>query len=108
MKHNKVSSSGGSGGKLTTPPDQTGDRAVRAGTKSINNREPSRQDWQPRGATDQLRQERGEKETEIYKARLQSQPQGPKAGPARPQTHEPTCMHSDTCTYTEQLKYMGH
>lgn len=34
---------------------------MQAGTKSINNRDPSRQDWQPRGATDQLRQERRKK-----------------------------------------------
>lgn len=34
---------------------------MQAGTESINNRDPSRKDWQPRGATDQLRQERRKK-----------------------------------------------
>lgn len=47
--------------RLTTPPAQTGDRALQAGTESINNRAPSRQDWQLQEATNQLRQERRSK-----------------------------------------------
>lgn len=80
---------------------------MQAGTKSINNRDPSRQDWQPQGAMDQLRQER-RKQRQIRKARLQSQPRGPTAEPAEPQTHEPKHMYAITHTYTQQPKPMGH
>lgn len=45
-------------GSTLTAPGQAGDRAVQAGTKSINNKDPSRQDQQPQRPTDQLQQER--------------------------------------------------
>lgn len=68
---------------MQTPPAQTGDRAVQAGTKSINNRE--QRSLQTRLATTRgnrpTKTGKKEKETEIYKARLQSQPQGPTAEP---------------------------
>lgn len=70
---------------------------MQAGTKSINNRDPSRRDWQPRGATDQLRQERRKKRQRStrpdsnhdHRVRQQSQ-----------QNHKHTSQHACTPSHT--------
>lgn len=96
---------GGMGGTLTTPPGQTGDRAVQAGTKSINNRDPSRQDWQPRGPADQLRQERRKKRDRDLRGPTPITTTG---SSARASKTTNTWANTHALYHTHQQKYMGH
>lgn len=99
-QHNKASRSGGSGVRAN-PLLQSTQRQSCASSHQVNKQQRSLQTKlaTTRGNRPTMRAKK-EKETDIFKARLQSEPQGPTAEPAQPQTHEPTGMHVYTTANT--------